>query len=681
MDPRNFFAELKRRNVYKVAVAYAIVSWLLIQIATQIFPFFEIPNWAVRLVALVIVIGFPIALVCAWAYELTPAGVKKTQEVSAGGSVRRNTGRKLDFFIIFVLVLAVGVLLFQRLRAPSAKQPSSSASKSIAVLPFENRSEDKTNGYFADGIQDEILTRLAKIADLKVISRASTQHYKTAPENLPDIAKQLGVGNILEGSVQKSGDQVRVNVQLINAQTDSHLWAEIYDRKLTDIFAVESEVAKAIAETLKAKLTGSEEKAIAVRPTENPEAYDAYLRGLAIVATYSDTSTSLNKSLNFFAEAVRLDPNFALAWARLSVNYGRTYWAGYDRTQKRQEEAKQAVDRALQLQPDLGEAFLALGYYYYWCRHDFDAASKTFEQARARLPNNPEILAALGYLERRKGKWAEAIAHQGQAVQLSPRDLNILVQFALSYEVLKQFPEAHALVERTLNIAPDHAPTLSLSARLNLAQGNVERAEAIMHPIPPTPAQPYIFEIQIRLALITHRYQDAINMLNAALAIPETGSGIGFHADEYRYLLGFAKQLAGEAPGARAAYQVAAAELEKVRKTQPDTPEAAMYLGFVYAALGEKDKALRAVREAVALDPATKDATNGPAYEEALARVEAQVGEKDAAIAEVERLLHVNYLGPEQIVLTPAVLRLDPIWDPLRADPRFQKLCEEKQPR
>jgi serine/threonine-protein kinase len=403
------------------------------------------------------------------------------------------------------------------------------------------------------------------------------------------------------------------------------------------------------------------------------------LRGLAIVATYSDTNTSLNKSLNFFAEAIRLDPNFALAWARLSVNHSRIYWVGYDRTPKRQEEAKQAVDRALQLQPDLGEAFLALGYFYYWCRHDFDAASNTFEQTRARLPNNPEILAALAYIERRKGKWSEAIEHQGQAVQLSPRDLNILVQFALSYETLKKFPEAHALVERALNISPDHAPTLSLSARLYLAEGNVERAEAIMHPIPPTPAQSYIFEIQIRLALITHRYPDAINMLNAALATPETTSAVGFRADCYRYLLGCAKQLAGDEPGARAAYELAAANLEKVRKTQADTPEAAMYLGFAYAALGEKDKALRAVGEAVTLDPATKDSTLGPAYEEAVARVRAQQGDIDGAITEIKRLLNVNYLGPEQIVLTPAVLRLDPVWDPLRGDPRFQKLCEEKQ--
>src|SRR5499433_48827 len=300
MNPKRFFGELKRRNVYKVAIAYAVVAWLLMQIASQIFPFFDIPSWGVRLVVLLLIIGFPIALILAWAFELTPEGIKRTEDVDLSKSIRRKTGRKLDFLIIAVLLFVITGLLFQRFHSNVSRAVSSSPEKSIAVLPFENLSEDKANAYFADGIQEEILTRLAKIADLKVISRTSTQRYQSKPGNLAEIAKQLGVANVLEGSVQKAADQVRVNVQLINAQNDSHLWAETYDRKLTDVFAVESEIAKGIAESLQAKLTGHEEQALAVKPTNNSEAYDAYLRGLAFEAR------DISKVAGFYERAVQL---------------------------------------------------------------------------------------------------------------------------------------------------------------------------------------------------------------------------------------------------------------------------------------------------------------------------------------------------------------------------------------
>ena len=316
MDPTNFFGELKRRNVYKVAIAYAVVAWLLIQIATQVFPFFEIPNWAVRLVVLLLVIGFPIALILAWAFEITPEGIKRAEDVDLSQSITRRTGRKLDFLIIGVLLLVIAVFAYQRF-GPGQKVAVATPEKSIAVLPFENRSEDRANAYFADGIQDEILTRLAKIADLKVISRTSTQHYKSAPENLSEIARQLGVAHIVEGSVQKSGDAVRVNVQLIKAANDSHLWADTFDRKLTDIFSVESEVAKAIADQLRAHLTGQEEQVIAAKPTDNVEAYDVYLRGLAYNLKPLNPANALGAQKHL-REAVRLDPKFALSWALLS---------------------------------------------------------------------------------------------------------------------------------------------------------------------------------------------------------------------------------------------------------------------------------------------------------------------------------------------------------------------------
>src|SRR2546423_926108 len=313
----NFFAELRRRNVYKVAVAYAIVSWLLIQAASILFPTFEAPPWVMKVVVAVIFLGFPLALILAWAFELTPEGIKRTEEVAPNESMTRRTGRQLDFIIIGVLVLAVALLVLDRFYHPKETTTAEPNAKSIAVLPFENRSEDKANAYFADGIQDEILTRLAKIADLKVISRTSTQHYKSAPENLSEIARQLGVAHIVEGSVQKSGDSVRVNVQLIKAANDSHLWADTFDRKLTDIFSVETEVAKAIADQLSAKLTGQEEQIIAAKPTDNIEAYEAYLRGLAYSLKAATTPANLLGAQKYLRATVRSDPKFALSWALL----------------------------------------------------------------------------------------------------------------------------------------------------------------------------------------------------------------------------------------------------------------------------------------------------------------------------------------------------------------------------
>src|SRR5947207_2237307 len=432
---KNFFAELKRRNVYKVAVAYAVVAWLLIQIATQVFPFFEIPNWAVRLVVLLLIIGFPVALVLAWAFEITPEGIKRTEDVDHSQPTTHRTGRTLDFLIIAVLLVIIGVFAYQRF-GPSQKTSVSVSAipeKSIAVLPFENRSRDPENAYFADGIQDEILTRLAKIADLKVISRTSTQHYKSAPENLSEIARQLGVAHIVEGSVQKSGDSVRVNVQLIKAANDSHLWADTYDRRLTDIFSVESEVAKAIADQLRAHISGEEEQVITAKPTDNIEAYEAYLRGLAYSLKPLNTANALGAQ-KYLREAVRLDGKFAVAWALLSYVDARGYiTASLQPTVALREEARQAAETALTLQPNLGEALLAKGYYYYACLKDYDTAMRYFEQARQFLPNSSRVPESLAYVERRRGQWERSESHFNEAERLDPRNVNLLFQHAFSY--------------------------------------------------------------------------------------------------------------------------------------------------------------------------------------------------------------------------------------------------------
>src|SRR5688500_3677957 len=343
-----FFAELKRRNVYRVAVAYAVVAWLLIQIATQVFPFFEIPNWAVRLVVLLLALGFPIALILAWAFELTPEGIQLTTGARPEGAPRRRMRRPLFWSLIGFCAVSASLLSFHLLRpAPvlSVKEPAQTPGRrSVAVLPFENLSEDKANAYFADGIQDEIITRLAKIGDLKVISRTSTHAYRIKSEKLSEIARQLGVGHIVEGSVQKIGDRVRINVQLIEAQTDEHLWAELYDRNLTDIFAVQSEVATAIARSLQAKLTGREQAAVTAKHTDNLAAYDAYLRGIDFGSRPGQTPADLKQAIALFEEAVRLDPTFAQAWAALVRENAALYFQHLDVSPARKEAARLAAE-------------------------------------------------------------------------------------------------------------------------------------------------------------------------------------------------------------------------------------------------------------------------------------------------------------------------------------------------
>jgi len=458
MSERNFFAELKRRNVYKVAVAYAIIAWLLVQIATQVFPFFEIPNWAVRLVVLVLIAGFPVALVFSWAFEITPEGIVRETDVESGKSITHHTGKKIVAITIVLAIIAAGLLAF-RLFGPKLVGPRHSEvaaaipEKSIAVLPFDSLSEDKNNAYFAEGVQDEILTRLAKVADLKVISRTSTQHLKSAPDDLPQIAKQLGVAHVLEGSVQKANDQIRVNVQLINALTDTHLWAETFDRKLTDIFAVESEIAKTIADTLQAKLSGSEQHAIAARPTENTEAHQLYLKGRFF--WNKRTANDLKKSIEYFEQAIAADPNYALAYAGIADAY--VWLPGYTAGTPRDcyPKAKAAATKALQLDDTLAEAHttLALAIWLY----DFDASQAIKEFQRA-IELNPNYAIAhqqygnntLSVL----GRFDDAIVEGKRAVELDPLSLVINTDMGSDYYYARRYDEAIAQLHKTLEMDP-----------------------------------------------------------------------------------------------------------------------------------------------------------------------------------------------------------------------------------
>ena len=682
MNPGDFFGELKRRNVYKVAVAYAVVAWLLIQIATQVFPFFEIPNWAVRLVVLIIAIGFPIALVLAWAFELTPEGIKRTEDVAPNESITRRTGRKLDFLIIAVLLLVIGVLVYQRLHPEREIVTSTVPDKSIAVLPFENLSSDKENAYFADGIQAEILTRLSRIADLKVISHTSTQHYKSAPNNLPEIARQLGVANILEGSVQKNGDAVRVNVQLIKAANDSHLWADTFDRKLSDIFSVESEVARAIADQLRARLTGPEEQVIAAKPTDNPEAYDAYLRGLAYTlktfATSAANSLAAQKYLN---EAVRLDPKFAHAWALLSYVDARGYIAAnLQPTAALREETRQAAETALTLQPNLGEALLAKGYYHYACLKDYDTAVRYFEQARQFLPNSSRIPESLANVARRRAQWDRSESYSNEAERLDPRNVNLLIQHAATYTLLRRFPEALRKLDQILDITPDDVTTLVYKASIAQGEGDLPRASALLAPLQPAAEDRIAWRIRTYQAILERHPAEIIPRLKEIWGNPDPA--VGYINPELRFWLGWAQEVAGDHAAARDTWREIRSEQESFLKEQPDNHRLIGDLALTDMGLGDKAAAFELVERAMALTPIEKDALAGPAYIDILARVAAQLGEPDRAIAALQKLLSLQggSLVSSPSPLTPALLRLDPMFDPLRNDPRFQKLCEEKKP-
>jgi len=674
----NFFAELKRRHVYKVAVAYAVVSWLLIQIATQVFPFFEVPNWSVQLVVLAAAIGFPIALVLSWAFELTPDGIKREENVNH--RFARKTGRKITALIVVFAAAAAGVTVFRFLHSQqgieAAKQPPLAVaieSKSIAVLPFENRSEDKANAYFAEGIQNEILTRLSKIADLKVISRTSTQHYKSAPENLPEIAKQLGVAHILEGSVQKSGDAVRVNVQLIKAANDSHLWADTFDRKLTDIFSVESEVAKAIADQLRAHLTGQEEQAIAAKPTDNPEAYDAYLRGLAYTLKSAPWRQTF-AAQKYLKEAVRLDPKFALGWVLLSrVDVTR-------RESRLCEEARQAAETALTLQPNLGEALHAKGDYYYACLKDYDTAVRYYEQARQFLPNSSLIPESLAYVARRRGQWDRSEAYFNEAERLDPRNVNLLTQHAASYVILGRFPEALRKYDQVLDITPDDVYTILNKARMAQMEGDLSRASALLTPLYPTAAEAVdTLATQVYQAILERRPALIIPRLQEILAKPDPDPELGSHPGYLRFFLGWAQEVARDHAAAQESWRQARSELESFLKEEPGQVHMIEVLALTNMGLGDKAVAFELAERAMAKVPIEKDAFQGPEMIEILARVAAQTGEPDRAIAALQKLLSIPHYGAlVGSPLTPALLRLDPMFDPLRNDPRFQKLCEEK---
>jgi len=551
--------------------------------------------------------------------------------------------------------------------------------KGIAVLPFENLSHDPDNAYFTEGIEEEILTRLASIANLRVISRSSTQQYQNRPRNLSQIAKQLGVANVLEGSVQKAADQVRVNVQLIDTRTDSHLWAESYDRKLTDIFAVQTQIAREVANALQVNVTTREKQTLAVKPTNNLEAYDAYLRGLALEAQfYSAYSADLvRKVTGFYERAVQLDPTFALAWARLSRADAVLYFnQSDDNPAVRRDAAKRALENAQKLEPDSPETLLALGYYQYWVLRDYAAAKTMFARVTKMLPSSSEVLHALARVTRREGHWDQSMVYSEQALALDPRNVELTTNAAWTRAMLRQFPAALKLCDRALDIKPYDPDVMALKGRIYQAQGNLQEAAGFLSEITELTPNDDTFVIKITQLRLERKYGEAIRLLQARLAQFHFASQDDKGRDQAT--LALMQRLAGDMPGAKVT-------AEHARDTLVQLPNDAFILVNlcqVYAAIGEKDAALTEAERAIMVLPRAKDAVKGSSSEENLAFVQAMFGENRHAISILTQLLQTPYsswlYGPAPI--TPALLRLDPIWDPLRSDPAFQKLCQEKQP-
>ena len=671
MKIANFFTELKRRNVYKVALAYAVVAWLLIQAASILFPTFETPGWVMKVFVAVVVAGFPIALILAWAFELTPEGLKRTE--SADELSRKSGGRRVWIYVVIIAgAISVSLFFLGRYTASlggGARQTESSE-KSIAVLPFENLSADKANAYFAIGIQDEIMTRLAKIADLKVISRTSTQQYQSKPGNLSQIAKQLGVAHVLEGSVQKVGDQVRVNVQLIRADHDSHLWAETYDRKLNDIFGVESDIAKSIAQSLQAKLSGREEQAFGVKPTDNPDAYDAYLHGLVAEGESIDSVYSTQKAISYYKRAVHLDPAFALAWSRLSRAHSNLYPSFGDST----EAAKRALEEAQKLQPDSPETLLALALYQYFELHDYDAARTTFLRVGKMLPGSSEIPAALGQIAHRHGNWDKAVTYYNQALVLDPRNVELLTEAADNFDDLRRFDDALKLYDRAVDIRPNDLDLLASKAAIYQAQGNLAEAGNCLGGVNAlTPSYEAVAQ-KVEQLIFERKHREAVQLLETRFAQFQFGSEL--EVGIFQEFLASSRLLAGDFPGAKASAEQARNILEVLCKNQPDNDFPAIFLARAYAILDERDSAYKEAKRVT--DLLQNNAVRRPGAEENVALIDASFGNNARAISILTHLLKIPYQSSLYATpLTPALLRLDPTWDVLRSDPTFQKLCQD----
>ncbi len=646
---KQFFVELKRRKVYRGAAAYIVVACVVVQVATQVFPFFEVPNWTVRLVILALCLGFPIALILAWAYDLTPSGIKRTEDLPSS--------------------------------APDPRTRPEVPEKSVAVLPFENLSDDRENAFFADGVHDDVLSSLARVADLKVISRTSVQQYRGSARNLREIGEALGVAHVLEGTVRRFGNRVRVNAQLVNARTDAHVWAETFDRELTDLFAIQSELAERIVRALQANLSPREMAGLQVAPTHNLEAYDLYIRARELFrwSGIGDPQENGAKGLPLLERAVALDPKFSLAYYLAARIHGELYWFGYDKSAQRLMQSKTAAETALRVRPELGEGHLALAFYHYYSARDYEAAVRELTLAQRTLPNDAEVAGALGMIDRRRGRWEESILHSERARQLDPRNISAFWNLSETLTYLRRYAEADELLAAAQVIAPEGYMIPIARAELALrAEGNPAPLRKALQQVPsdfdPGGA---VTTIAVRLALMERDFDEAERQLGECSQPKFNDFGLAGFAgalDDYTVPREWYKGLIAHGRGNTTAAQEAFAEaLEVVRADaarSPDDPKTQVMLGLILVMLGRPKEAIAAGEAGVQKLPIAADALDGPLLAVNLAVIYAQVGERERALAELSQLVRLPG-GP-----TPGTLRIEPQWDSLRDDPEFQKLLQ-----
>jgi TolB-like protein/Tfp pilus assembly protein PilF len=696
MNPRTLFAELKRRNVIRMAGLYLIGAWLLTQVASTLLPAFDAPSWALRGLIITLALGFIPAVIFSWVFELTPEGLKRDEDVAPERSITPRTGRRMDRMIIVVLVLALGYFAFDKFvltprreaALVSSAVPNESKSvinaKSIAVLPFENLSEEKANAYFTEGVQDQILTNLAQIADLKVISRASVMQYKTGiARNLRKIGEELGVAHVVEGSVQRAANKVRVNAQLVDARTDAHLWAQTYDRDLADVFAIQSEIAKAIADQLQAKLSPNEKKAIEQPPTTDLAAFDLYSRAKSLLLTAGFSATGepdVRKAIELLDEAVKRDPSFFDAYCQLAWAHGYVYAvSGLDHTPARLALAEAAVQAATRLRPDAAETHLARAQYLYLGLRDYAGALAELEIARRALPNDPRLFEFTGYILRRRGQQEEGLQNLKRAVELDPRNFDILQQIALTYQHLGRYAEAIAALDRALAIVPDNAETRATRGEFYVywradTLPLHQTIDAILAQGPSAIASAAATWFACALA-----ERDPAAADRALVALGDNQCwGEGAIQLSHSFGEGLLARMTKDEARARTAFEAARAQQEKIVQAQPDYGPALCVLSLIDAALGRKDLALDEGRRAIALMPLEKDVVNGSRVLQYFAITAAWAGEKELALQQLETGLRAPAAS---LMLSYGALKLFPVWDPLRGDPRFEKIVESLAPK
>jgi TolB-like protein/Flp pilus assembly protein TadD len=681
VNPQNFLTELKRRNVYRAAVAYGVVAWFLTQLTTQVLPLFEIPNSAMRFVVIALVVGFPIAMLLAWVYEFTPEGIVRTEDLhpAQARSLQRATGRILDFIIIGALLLVIAMLVVGR--HPFYRQTGESISqKSIAVLPFQNLSADPENAFFTDGVQDEILNDLAKIADLKVISRTSAMQYKTGVKrNLREIANELGVAHVVEGSVQRAANRVRVSAQLIDARNDTHVWVEKYDRELADVFAIQSEIAQKIADQLQAKLSAKEKNAITERPTSDLAAYDLYLQAKELI--YDGDVNLYRARENYFKavllldQAVARDPAFLLAHCQLAYAHDLIYLSNYDRTETRLALAEASVRAAVRLQPSSGETHLAQAINFYWGYLNYDRAREELAKAQRALPNNTRIFEFLGLIDRRQGRWDEAIRNLEHAVDLDPRNASTIIELGETYFNLRRYEEALATYNHALALEPRSTFLRRTPAVIGVeAEADMAPLRAVLNTIEAESASSAA-EVAVLSFYLALRERDPTAAARALAKIPSEGDVEPRYPFPHAWYEGLLAKLRQDAPAAHAAFMGARTEAEKLVTAQPQNEKPLSVLAIIDAQLSDKEKAIREGRTACDMLPPAKDAIDGVILITNLARIYALTGEKDLALEQLATVSNLPF-GPSY-----GQLRLDPEWDLLRGDPRFEKMVVSLAPK